>query len=35
MTNTRKDNPFKQTQITVKIPNKIRKRLTMHEKKEK
>ena len=35
MANTRKDNPFKQTQIIVKAPNKIRKRITMHEKKKK
>ena len=35
MANTRKDNPFQQTRIVVKVPNKIRKRIRLHEKKNK
>jgi len=34
MADTRKDNPYQQTRIIVKVPNKIRKRITQHEKKK-
>ena len=32
MANTRKDNPLKQQKVIVKVPNKIRKHLSMHER---
>ncbi len=34
MANTRKDNPYKQIPVEVKVPNKIRKRIAMHEKED-